>query len=364
MSDALQSILQRVDSIHDRYRGHFAGQSRATRDLGLLSQLTDELQPLRAQASALSGVLPGGEGIVGRIDEYLALYQSEQQAISKLQAAGPDATDAATLVDWDQVDHQRYARHFAGQSRLTRDHGLMIELSDQSRGRIAAFKGILGRQGEDFMPGVLDTLVARQKMYDKEREEIPHAIASVSPADRARYLATAANGQFQLYRDHFEGKARNTRRLPLIQRMTQQLRVILREMETLRDRHGVNTESHRSNIEKVSARITHHQNEMVQIQAAVGQTSLGDRISGLANEANALFQTYREGYAGKARAQADLSQLGLLCDQLHEIGLTMVELHEQLSNPTLAKNTAIVLENLKRYEREYEAIKATRTAQA
>lgn len=364
MSDALQSITQRVESIHDRYRSHFAGQSRATRDVNLLTQLSGELTPLRAQASALSGVLPGGDGLVGRIDEYLALYRSEALAISRLQDAGPDALDASQMLDWDLVNHQRYARHFAGQSRLTRDHGLIVELSDESRARIGAFKAIVSRQGADFMPGALDAMVARQAMYDKEREEIPHARAAQAPGELARFLATAANVQFQLYRDHFEGKSRNTRRIPLLQRMAAQLRTILRDMHTLRDRQNVRTESHLSNIEKVEGRIRHYQNELVQVQSAIGQTSLGDRVTALANEANGIFTSYREQYAGKERKNADLARLGLLCDQLHEVGRTMLELNAQFSHDTLSKNAGIVLENLKRYEREYEAVKAAKAPKA
>ena len=55
-------------------------------------------------------------------------------------------------------------------------------------------------------------------------------------------LATRANGQFSLYREHFAGKKRSTRRLGLLRRMIGELSDIHQSMLHLRDQKGIRSE--------------------------------------------------------------------------------------------------------------------------
>lgn len=345
-------LRSKAQAIHDRYRANFAGRSRATRDLSLLHGILDEMSGLRGDVAR-----SGDAELLSQVDGWTELYQREQAAIAEVQQGGPDVATAHRLGDWGFLDYQRYLRHFAGQNRTTRDSALLRELVDAQRARLDRFRALAARQESGWQADIREALEGNLAVWEKEREEIPKARQGLAPDRRASVLATRANGQFALYRLHFAGQKRSTRRLGLLRRMIGELSDIHQEMLHLRDQKGVRTESHTGNIQKVSERIQHHKREFRAIEQARGQQSPGQRSQDLANEANGLFGQYREEFAGKPRESRNLDRLGEINDQLYEAGRTMQELTEELDSEVLRKNLDVVVDNLKRYEREYRAIR-------
>lgn len=350
MASSLESLTAQADSIHQRYRRSFAGKLRATRDV-------KELDGLTAELNTLSAALPADAADIKRqVDDWLKLYKSEREAIVAVQAGGPDAVRAWKLVDRAEINFFRYVREFAGQSRTTRDLALLEEMADRQEKLLAELAPLAARVKNGQLIEAKDGVAGNLEMFRTELKQIPAARSTLAPAEYARVLATLANGQFGLYRRHFAGHARPSRRTELLRRILRSLQDIEKAMVAVRDL-GVNSDVHRDNLGKVQDRIKHHTTELEQILAAKKNTSVANIVGMLGDEANKVFNAYRAEFASKPRATADLARLDDLLDQLHEIAATMESLDGGSSN---MKNLTIVLEAAKTYEREHEAIKAAK----
>lgn len=338
----------RADAIHERYRGGFVGRSRATRDIGLLDSIIADAEALASTVAA-----DGGRAM---LDENLALYRAERAEIAAIRAAGPDALAAWRLAEWSEVTYLRYLRAFAGQSRQTRDDALLGEMTDLQRGWVAAMKSLTASVTEPRIAAQVSRAAEHLATYETERAEIPLARGALPPGERARVLATLANGQFALYKVHFAGKARTSRRPGLMRRMITALEGIHAGMETTRSL-GVVTEVHTKNLALVADRLGHHRGELMAIDAARGGAA-ATRVAGLlGEEANAAIAEYRAEFAGQSRATRDLAKLNAVCDQLQEIAHAMRELDAERPTPANTKNLGVVFEHLKVAEREFGAIR-------
>lgn len=337
----------RAEAIHDRYRKGFVGRSRATRDLAALDSIISDTRALLD--SGLSGEL-------GRVvNERMSTYLNERTEIAAIQAQGPAVVAAWRNVEWSDLANSRYARHFAGQARPTRDLGLLIELAENERGFVAAMPA----DADERLRARRDQMVANTKLYEGEIPAIREARRILAPAEEARVLAGLANQQFAWWRLCFEGKTRVTRRPGLLARMISALEEIRGEMQRVRD-IGVRTAGHDGNIQRVSERITSFQTELDRIKAARLEARASDMSRMLGDEANKIFAAYRAEFAGKPRDAADPARLGDLCDQLHEIAGSMQLLLAERQVAQTARNLDVVIEQLRMMEREHTAIVAAR----
>lgn len=333
-----------AEAIHDRYRKAFVGRSRATRDLALLDSIIADTERLLAGGGL-------GDGEKTQVDERLALYKTERVEIAAVQEGGPKALAGWRLAEWSEINRARYMRHFAGQSRPTRDLGLMTEMAAEEAAWIAAMPNI----DNSRLAGRKEQMEVNHRLYTTERTAIADARYALAPSEQARVLATAANTQFGHYRLHFQGQALTSRRPALLQRVIDALEAIRVSMVRVREQ-GVDTEVHAANLAKVTERITHHRNELARIKKARAEargTAIG---AALGDDANKRFESYRQNYAGKPRETRDRAALSDHCDVLHELLRAMQTLDTERPDETTKKNIGIVLDHLKMAEREYVAI--------
>lgn len=345
---ASDSLNTDVSTIHSRYRAAFAGRSRASRDASLLKQLIQELEGVVPR-------IPAQDELRRNADENLRIYREELRLIEEIQAGGPQVIAAWRLVEWSELGRFRYAREYAGQNRSTRDLALLRELANEQRNHIGGIGANI--TARDARLAEQKTDMERQlSLYEGELTAIPAARAALSTGDHAKVLAGLANRQFSLYRTHFAEKSRASRRPALLRRIMGALEEIARGMEALRDL-GLRTQPHLENIQKVRERIDHHRRELNAVEQAHAQTAPATLVGLLGDDANRVFNAYRQGFAGKKRADVSLENLSELCDQLHEIARNMQETQVAFPTDSNAKNLGIVLDTLKQYEREYEEIR-------
>lgn len=348
MSQSAPSLQAQIESLHKRYRSGFAGKSRATRDLALLDGILEEAHALRVKVG-------DGTPLAATLSERVGLYESERNAIAEVQAGGPELAEGLRLIDWSWLTMQRYLRQFAGQSRGTRDLGLLRRMVTEQRGWRDRLEQLAARSESGFLAEPRVTVQRNLEIFETELVEIPKARAGLPPGERWQHQASAANVLFNSYALHFANKSRPTRRPALLRSMIDALRGLLREMEEVRDA-GQRSAAHLDNIQKVGARIRHHETELEQIGRAIANTLPSQRISLLAEEANALFASYREAFAGKSRETRDRAKLDKICEELHELARTMADLDGELGNEINRGNLEVVVESLKTYEREYRRI--------
>ncbi len=345
-------LTQRLEDLHEEYRQHFAGRSRVSRE-------ADRLDGLMARVQQVMDEADGAPQVLGLGQQRIDLYRSEAQLIREAQAGGPDVVEASGLHDGGFLALRRYARNFGGRPRASRDLGLLDELTEEQRRMQRRFDVLATRHEPGWQADVRGLLASNIQLFESERKAIVDSRKALPAAEKISVLARRANEQFSAYRVHFADKPRRSRHLPLLQRILSNLEVILAEMKALRDNgdgNAVNTE----NIGKVDSRVQHHRKELTQIQQARAQLRPGELSAGLADGANALFKRYREQFAGRQRREVDPEALNDINEQLQVIMRQMQALHDEAGLPANAGNLEIVIDNLKRYEREYEAVIAAK----
>jgi hypothetical protein len=144
-------------------------------------------------------------------------------------------------IEWANLHSDRYQRHFAGQSRNTRDGSLLSELIveaqawlNQAEDHLTSAKDELSESARLDLTQRIERMRESEAMYQAELKAITQVQKEEgSPQERAGLYAHLANQCFGTYRAHFAGQARNSRRLATLERLTAQLDVIAEQMDTL-----------------------------------------------------------------------------------------------------------------------------------
>jgi len=360
MSDTSSSVLaaQRglLDALTSQYQANFAGQSRATRDAALMASMRDG-------AAYLVEVVTGLPSSVER-DALLAdalrardLYVQEAAAIlqAQRQAQDPDFAEARRLAQWARLTARRYLRHFAGQSRTTRDAGLLAELI----GDLERLSEDVAALAQTFASPELEETRAmvdnNLRLYRTERDEIHAAREQQTPDQRTDMLAQLANAQFQVYADHFAAKSRSSRRPVLLERVIDNLQLTSVQMRALASSNP-ELQNNAKNAEIVQGRLDFYQSELIEIRKSRETAQFEDLVGALGGAANQVFDEYKQHFAGHDRKSRELARLSKLCDQLYEVAHQMDDLDRVKENATNVANLNIVLDNLNMYENEFDEI--------
>jgi hypothetical protein len=142
-----------------------------------------------------------------------------------------------------------------------------------------------------------------------------------------------------------------------------QLQMIHAEMITVRDQ-GVRTESHLANITKVAERIRHHNDERANIERARMARTTREVTGALGDDANQLFAAFRKDFAGQPRATRNIQLLAELCERTQEVARAMNDMQRERPDDLNRKNLTIVLDQLRGWEREFEAVRNIKRAEA
>ena len=174
--------------------------------------------------------------------------------------------------------------------------------------------------------------------------------------EQASILATVANAQFRLYSDHFAGKSRLSRRPARLERIVGTLTQTRDRMDALRQQ-GLHDPSNERNIGVVDGRLELYRKELEAVRSARQQTSMEALVRGLGEAANAAFDQYREHFAGQDRGTRDLQLLDSILEELHDMARQMDDLDRVRDDPANQRNLAIVLDQIRSYDREDQLIR-------
>jgi hypothetical protein len=347
----LDSITQRAERLQARYDANFAGQPRITRNPGLLDEMAGELDSLLAAARNLS--LDSAAELVTRLEQSRTLYSKEAESIRTAQAAGADAYVAHELGAWAQLIFDRYRRHFAGQTRSTRDLGLLAGLVTDLERLETSLEAL--EDEESAREEALQPIRSNLALYRSENTTILAARGAGTLEEQAGVLATVANDQFALYRAHFAGHARLSRRPGLLDRIIQTLEGVMDRMKGLVSQ-GLYLESNDQNINIVERQLKAYRTELGAVRAARQETTFENLVNGLGEASNQIFQRYREHFSGQDRVSRDIGLLGDLCDGLYDLARQMDDLDGVREDDTNQHNLSVVLDHLRMYQREHRMV--------
>lgn len=365
MATILESLGNEVEALDQAYAESFAGQSRLTRDLGLLDDMIKRGQSILARIDQVPAAARGPEltRLRDSAAQNLNLYVQERTAIVRAQEVGPTFEAFSMEATNANLVFARYGRHFAGKDRTTRDVALLGELVDdlkQIEKRMTQF--LADQKSAEFER---DRTVVRENLaqYQKEIDLIAQAQTSGTPEQQASALATLANAQFAVYQAHFAGEPRISRRPALLMRVVSSLKKIHERMVSFRGGEAsAAMDFNEKNIGIVEDRLKIYEAELAEVRKIRQATPMSDIMGELGGAANKLFDEYRKSYADKARSQVDLERLGVLCDKLSEIRRQMSDMARAEDNEMNGRNLEIVTEQLVMFEGEYEAVVQAKAA--
>ena len=350
MADAA-TLSRRAEDLHSRYRYQFGGKPRITRRLADLDNIVAASESLIEECRAA-----GVEDVIQTIRERLSLYLDERALIVDAHALGPTAVQATMLGTRANAFFGYYARHFAGQSRLTRDLGLLDDVIDALREVKDSLQNLLASNGGEIAERHLKTVEGNIERYVSERDAILAVREAASPQELTSAYAAVANAQFEAYRTHFAGRARVSRRPALIERLVSNLEWALKGMNGLVAAGG-EVEINTKNRQRVRERLDAYEREADAIRKAREEASVYDLIDSLGQEANLVMADYSNEFAGKNRATRDIGKMAALLDRLVEVERQMSALGHVYENETNQRNTAIVHDTLIVYGGEWDAIR-------
>ncbi|MBU0550296.1 hypothetical protein KKF91_21030 [Myxococcota bacterium] len=340
---------ERLESLQQRYQSNFAGHPRISRSLTLLNEMIAEAQALLGEASA---------PLSASIEAELALYRAEAAAISEAQSRGEVIAEAHHAAAMAEQVFARYRRHFAGQDRRTRDLGILAEMIED----LEALDGQLKGADDPRIKETLGHIERYLDLFRRERQAIAQLRIEGPLSEQSALLAQLANGQLYIYRDHFAGAARLSRRPARLSRVILELEAILERMRALASQ-GFHSDAHRANIELLTERRGAYLKELDLIREAKAASTFEGLVNALGEAANALFEGYREGFAGQSRQSRDLARLDVICEGLYLLARQMDDLDRLREDKINHQNLQIVLDHLRLYGKEREAIIAAQRPQ-
>lgn len=221
-----------------RYRRHFAGEDRRTRDRGLLTEIILELEWIEDEMSTLieeeSDQQEGLGSDLQVVRSNLETYRDEFRAIERAQESGTADQQADLLARLANDQFAIYQDHFAGRARTTRRPGLLERVINQLQ-RIHKQMYGLQQGGLDSAANKrnMETISKKLDVYESELEKIQEARASLSTNELAGSLGAEANDIMAEYREHFAGENRATRDLELLSLICDRMAEIAYQMRAI-----------------------------------------------------------------------------------------------------------------------------------
>jgi hypothetical protein len=328
MSDPLKDRLARNDDV---YGAQFAGHARATRDLALLDQMIAEADSVRQTAER--GKVPSA--VIDEANRQLRLYRGERAEIEAAREIGPDAETAARLATRANLVFHRYQRHFAGQSRSTRDASLLVAMATELTA-IASELQPLGTAIEAAQRD-LAVIASWRRLLDGERKAIAQAREAGTLGQQAGTLGGTANHLFGQWKSLTHGQLRATRRPETLQRLVEALRDIEERMQAL-SAQGHGDHDHAGNLHLVRQRIAAWDQELQAVQAERAKLTAAKLTTELATAADAEREAWGKFFAGQNRKSRDLQRLTAMLDRLDDLERQLARLHKL--RPDSATRTA------------------------
>jgi hypothetical protein len=355
MSTLIAQLGARLESLQQQYHLHFAGQPRVTRNPEMMEAMLESARVIRAELVDL-GASDLKASTLALAEERVELYTTERRAVREARTqVGDKGVEASWLGQRANHLFHRYRRHFAGRSRTTRDLALLAEMTRDLRA-IAAEMATLG-SGWRSQQLDHDVTVVNQylSLYDGEQGEIKSARDAHGPDEAESVLAQLANAQFEVYRLHFAGQPRLSRRPELLDRMIASLQTVLARMEAL-PAQGHHSEGNQQNIAIVRGRLGEWQVELDAIRSLRAQTPLLQVVEALGQAAETVLELYNQRFAGQDRVSRDVDLLVSLCDRLWDLSRQMegiAGVHPIAGNE---RNLEMVYDLLNMMENEHDEI--------
>ncbi|AKV01566.1 hypothetical protein AKJ09_08229 [Labilithrix luteola] len=185
----VESLGRELQEVDREYSNDFAGHSRLTRDVAQLDRMIKRVDSVVKRVDQVPAAARGAElaRIRDAAAQSLVLYQNERTAIVRAQDSGPSFEQFSMEATNANVTFARYARHFAGKDRSTRDLALLGELVEDLKQIDKRMTALLQeRKTADFER---DRQIVRENLaqYQKEIDLVEKAQKGSNPRRRRAF---------------------------------------------------------------------------------------------------------------------------------------------------------------------------------
>ncbi|WP_428267367.1 hypothetical protein [Haliangium sp.] len=257
-----------------------------------------------------------------------------------------------------------YERHFAGRSRASRDARCLGELLERLLDCQHRLESLPDAATRERAADSLATVERQALMLEDECTHILNARQVQAPAERAALLATRINEQFALYRTHFAGQSRLSRRPRLLQRIINNLDDIQAELDDKALLELDDDGTSEANRKLVAEELPRLRRELGLIELEHQAASVTERAAALGVAANTELRAYNLYFAGQDRATREPERLLSICDRLTEIEWQFLDMIGQYHSEAITRSLDAVQVCLDLYLSEYEQILAIRSTAA
>jgi hypothetical protein len=256
------TLASSANFVFARYRRHFAGQARATRDLGLLEEMVVELETIEAHMAGIVAETKRSELArdLDLVRRSLESYRSEIGHIETARESGTPDERASLLAQLANDQFRVYQSHFAGKSRATRRPSLLVRVVEQLESIGKTMRALktagLASASNDGNIAIVDRQI---ETYKTELGEVRAARKGIAFGDLLGMLGGAANEVFDAFRTEFAGKDRKARDLARLSALCDELGDIRTQMIDLG--RAEMSASNDTNIDIVTTQLTAFEEE-------------------------------------------------------------------------------------------------------
>ncbi|HSQ64257.1 MAG TPA: hypothetical protein VLM85_13615 [Polyangiaceae bacterium] len=261
-------LASSANFVFARYRRHFAGQARATRDLGLLAELADDLESIEGGMAEVVSTTKSADfkKDLELVRQSVKMYRSEREAILEARKEGTADERASLMAQLANSQFGIYQNHFAGKSRATRRPALLVRIIEQLEAIQKGMRALEGKVSGDNNKKNLGIVAKQLETYRAELDEVRNARKTTSFADLMGMLGGAANEVFDAFRKEFAGQDRKTRDAARLGALCDELGDIRKQMVDLG--RAEQSATNDSNIDIVTGQLTSFEQEWEQISLA------------------------------------------------------------------------------------------------
>ncbi len=264
------TLATSANFVFARYRRHFAGKSRATRDLGLLEEMVEDLETIEKGMAEIVKTSKNKTELSRDLDlvrRTLETYRSETGEIEKARTMGTTEERASALAEVANGQFRIYQMHFAGKSRSTRRPALLQRVLDQLAVALTEMRALKkGGLATGHNDGNIEIVERQLETYKAELGEVRAARKGIAFGELLGMLGGAANSVFDDFRKDFAGQDRKTRDIEKLSAMCDELGDVRRQM--LDVGRAEQSASNDSNIDIVSSQLASFEQEYEQIALA------------------------------------------------------------------------------------------------
>jgi hypothetical protein len=362
---SLEDVDNELKELEKAYDAAYSGKDRSAADPAGIEAFIARADQAIASLAALGALTASDNSaaLLKALEDRKAFFKRELELVRAARELGPTFERFGFEGAAANFVFDRYGRHFAGQSRDTRDLGLLRELLEELKQIRKRMLAIGGKKMPDALLKDVEVVSSNIERYQVEEREIPRAQASGTPEQQGDRLAALANAQFGVYQKFFAGQSRVTRRPALLVRVIDNLKRYKTAMFDLKNK-GLASQANDGNLGIVDGRIKAYETELAEIRKVRSQIKLADIMGSLGGAANELFEEYRKDFAEKDRTTVSLEQLGDLIDKLDEIRRQMEELGRVEKNEMNVKNLEVCRDYQASWVREHQMVRAAQQAAA